>query len=77
MNKTIALAFAVSTLFLAGCSTTPRTTTWEYKTLQTWPGNDLELNKMVSNGWKLDSFSVGEDVNKSPIAYYLMKRPKQ
>jgi hypothetical protein len=31
MRKCIAVVFAASTLFLAGCCTTPRATRWEYK----------------------------------------------
>jgi hypothetical protein len=31
MKKAIALIFAASTLFLAGCCTTPQSAKWEYK----------------------------------------------
>jgi PBP1b-binding outer membrane lipoprotein LpoB len=34
MKKSIALIFAVSTLFLAGCCTTHNATKWEYKVAQ-------------------------------------------
>ena len=34
MKKSIALMFAASTLFLAGCCTTPHATKWEYKVAQ-------------------------------------------
>jgi hypothetical protein len=34
MKKTIALIFAVSTLFLAGCTTASHASKWEYKSVR-------------------------------------------
>ena len=39
MKKSIALIFAASTLFLAGCCTTQHVTQWEYKVVPIAPGN--------------------------------------
>ena len=71
MKKNIALIFAVSTLFLAGCCTTHNATKWEYKVAQA-PSSlghtyqeirELQqtfLNDLGKEGWVLINENEGE-----------------
>ena len=74
MKKSIALIFAASTLFLAGCCTTPHATKWEYKVAQVphlpvdnntpspqdWRERTQRfLNDLGKDGWVLVSASEG------------------
>ena len=74
MKKSIALVFAASTLFLAGCCTTPHVTKWEYKVAhvpslpvnsstpspQEWRDRTQRfLNDLGKDGWVLVSESEG------------------
>ena len=73
MKKSIALVFAASTLFLAGCCTTPHVTKWEYKVANGPPphlgpnfnpqefreGTQRFLNDLGKDGWVLVSVSEG------------------
>ena len=60
MKKSIALIFAASTLFLAGCCTTHHVTQWEYKVVPTSGANRQEypqeqealMNGLGKEGWK-------------------------
>jgi len=73
MKKNIALIFAASTLFLAGCCTAHNATKWEYKVAQAPRGpmgttgpqenRDLQqtfLNDLGKDGWVLINENKGE-----------------
>jgi hypothetical protein len=78
MKKSIALVIAASTLFLAGCCTTPHATKWEYKvvnaphlTVGTDPQGPVAawqsfLNDLGKDGWVL--------IERDGLVFYL-KRP--
>ena len=73
MKKSIALLFAASTFFLAGCCTTPHATKWEYIVADGPPphlgpnfnpqefreGTQRFLNDLGKDGWVLVSVSEG------------------
>ena len=73
MKKHIALGLVASTLFLAGCCTTPHATKWEYKQISTQV-NDATLNKLADEGWSV--VCVGTSGN-TDSHFYVLKRPKQ
>ncbi len=79
MKKSIALIFAASTLFLAGCCTTHHVTSWEYKTVTVMGDSDVQINQLVEQGWRVDSFSAFFPNQNSGTLFqvYLLKRPKQ
>jgi hypothetical protein len=61
MKKTIALTFAVSTLFLAGCCTTERATKWQYEVVKS---TSIEmLNTPTDQGWIVVGFTALPDGN--------------
>jgi protein involved in sex pheromone biosynthesis len=76
MKKSLALAFAASTLLLAGCCTAhhdPATTKWEYQL-----ANSIDaVNQMAGKGWSVSGFNMVVDTNGNKEDFYLMKRPKQ
>ena len=66
MKRCIALVLAASTLYLAGCCTTPHTTMWEYKVagptneqLRERGGTQQFLNDRANEGWVLVSQNEG------------------
>ena len=82
MKKSIALVFAASTLFLAGCCTTPHVTKWEYKVALAPPPREgmsnvdpqarrdrtqTFLNDLGKDGWVL--------VNGEGGSVFYFKRP--
>ena len=80
MKKTIALIFAVSTLFLAGCCTTHNATNWEYKVAHapSYAGHTSQeireiqqtfLNDLGKEGWVL----IYENQEQGDTFYF--KRP--
>jgi uncharacterized protein YceK len=71
MKKAIALLFAVSTLFLAGCSTAHNHTDakWEYQ----WAYDFQTVQSLRAQGWTLDGF-VPSDLNDSSAVYILKRR---
>lgn len=88
MRKSIALVFAVSTLFLAGCCTTPErgSSAWEYKTVvlpndavplqpagRGWASDDAALNAMLKDGWVVAGYGV-DHINSQ---WFLLKRHKR
>jgi len=83
MKKLLALIFAVSTLFLAGCCTThEHASQWEYKTAD----SIAEVNKAAADGWVVAGFSTHistSTLEKDGTTYngigeeYLLKRLKQ
>jgi len=77
MKKLVILTLTAGSMFLAGCRTAAPVTNWEYTVVRDPIGMDNEVNRMARNGWIVVSFSVADDLNKQPNAYYLMKRPKQ
>ncbi len=74
LRQCIALAFAASLLFLAGCCTPPRVTRWEYKVVDRPPISFAErqdrqgyreavtrlLNDLGKDGWVLVSQTDGQ-----------------
>jgi len=73
MNKTIALAFAVSTLFFAGCSTSHHAVIWEYQTARSLS----EVNQLATDGWIVVGFTQYLDASNVRNQAFLLKRPKQ
>ena len=79
MKKTIALIFAASTLFLAGCCTTPHVTKWEYKVESTmdWKVTGTGREAWLQ-GWKAHLDELGKEgwelICQHETAVYL-KRP--
>ena len=71
MKKTIALIFAASTLFLAGCCTMHHTTKWEYMQ-RTGQLSDADINKLADEGWSIVSTSIGP----GGAVLYVLKHPK-
>jgi uncharacterized protein YceK len=71
MKKSIVLAFAVSTVLLAGCCTAHHTENWEYKQVMVQP-SDAALNKLADEGWSLVCCSYDGHGGR-----YVLKRPKQ
>jgi protein involved in sex pheromone biosynthesis len=71
MKKTVALIFAVSMLFLAGCCTTHQATKWEYKQ-QAGRLSDENLNKLADEGWIVVCYG-----NDTLGNFYILKRHKQ
>jgi len=80
MKKYIALTFAVSTLFLAGCCTTHNATNWEYKVAHapSYAGHTSQeireiqqtfLNDLGKEGWVL----IYENQERGDTFYF--KRP--
>ena len=78
MKKNVALIFAVSTLFLAGCCTTHNATKWEYKVAQapSYFGHTNQeireiqqtfLNDLGKEGWVL--------INENEQGTFYLKRP--
>ena len=74
MKKSIAVIIAASTLFLAGCCTTPHATRWEYTVVE--PGNPYTnqgevtfLNEKSKEGWVF--------VQKDANGKYIFKRPSK
>ncbi len=79
MKKSIALVFAASTIFLAGCCTTHHITQWEYKTLT---GYNIEsgtgLNSLGKDGWILVGYAFvpkGQTQTGGDEYRYVFKRP--
>ncbi len=79
MKKAVALTFAASTLFLAGCCTVHHATIWEYKTV----GSIQEVNQLASQGWTLAAVAPvhmgagsGAGVPAATLDY-VMKHAKQ
>ncbi len=79
MKKAIALTFAASTLFLAGCCTVHHATIWEYKTV----GSIEDVNRLASQGWTLavvapvhNGAGAGVGIPATTLDY-VMKHPKQ
>ncbi len=74
MKKTIALIFAASTLFLAGCCTAHKTARWEYKTEVLNVGaaiNADTLNKYGKEGWEFVSATpVSSDPNLGAVVVF-------
>jgi hypothetical protein len=82
MKKSIALIFAASTLFLAGCCTTPHVTKWEYKVTDMYLSQqgalEKKINDLVADGWEFVSLStLVEPGNSPPRGYIVVRRPKQ
>jgi uncharacterized lipoprotein YajG len=75
MKKHIALGLVASTLFLAGCCTSPHHTAWEYKTAIVIPdaAHDVNLNKLAVDGWTIQSMSQ----QQSGGYLVVLKKPKQ
>jgi hypothetical protein len=55
MRKSIALLFAASTLFLAGCCSTLHTVSYDHVIMRDI--SDADLNKMGYEGWRVVGFS--------------------
>jgi len=72
MKKNIALIFAASSLFLAGCCTIHHTASWEYQTR--YDLSDAELNKLGEQGWKVVGFAKDESVGPNHCDYVLERR---
>ena len=78
--QTIAKQFAViacGVILLAGCSTVPRTTAWEYKTLTTENGDGAsQLNSLGKEGWILVgfTFSPSKETGLNNEYHYVLKR---
>ena len=72
MKKHIALGLVASTLFLAGCCTTPHVTKWEYKQVGAQK-TDEALNQLADQGWSV--VCVGANSNGGD--FYVLRRPKQ
>ena len=68
MKRSIALILAVSTLLLAGCSTTRNGTHWEYKLID-GKQTEASLNQLADDGWSV--------VGLNSYGGYLLKRPKR
>ena len=78
MKNSIALIFAVGTLFVAGCCTEHHVAKWEFKNvtmLTSAPDQDPELNQLGKEGWVIVSF-VHEPADGGHNEYYryLLKR---
>jgi len=84
MNKTIALAFALSTLFFAGCCTTHQAQAWEYKIVTGYlrsgfplpnakrpPTLGEQLNQAAAEGWEV--VSTGTESN---TPFVILRRQK-
>lgn len=78
MKKFIALIFAASALFLAGCCTTHHAAQWEYKNvtiLGSAPDQNPELNQLGKEGWVVVGFSYSPADSTHNIEYrYVLKR---
>jgi protein involved in sex pheromone biosynthesis len=69
MKRHIALGLVASTLFLAGCCTSPHATAkWEYQKTSDFS----EVQKLGAEGWSLVCSSSETSGN-----YYILKRLKQ
>ena len=81
MKKSIALIFAASTLFLAGCCTTPHVTKWEYKVTDMYLTKGVlqnTIDALVGGGWEFVSLStLVEPGNSPPRGYVVFRKPKQ
>ena len=78
MKKTVTLIFAASTLFLAGCCTThEHAKIWEYKTVEVTGDQDVQLNHLAEQGWRVESFTATFPSSGPLFKVYLLKRPKQ
>jgi hypothetical protein len=82
MKRIIALTFAASSLFLAGCCSTHHVTQWEYRQVSTIEA----VNKAAADGWVVAGFSThisSSTVDGSGTTNYgnsdrfLLKRPKK
>jgi len=73
MKKHIALLLAVSTLFLAGCSTSHHAVIWEYQTARSLS----EVNELAADGWIVVGFTQYAEANWGSHQAFLLKRPKQ
>jgi hypothetical protein len=73
MKKTIALLFAVSILFLAGCCTTHEhaNAKWEYQQVYDFQS----VQKLAAEGWTLVGFHSFD--NSYHGTYYILKRHVQ
>ena len=58
MKKSIALTFAASTLFLAGCCTTHHAVSYDHAVYHDM--TDGDLNKLGHEGWRVAGFSQYE-----------------
>jgi hypothetical protein len=76
MKKSIALIFAASALFLAGCCAPNQAAHWEYKTVVDSDASADNLSQLGGQGWEVVSFNpyAGTDGNRHVIC--LLKRPK-
>jgi len=81
MKRHIALGLVASTLFLAGCCTTPHATKWEYKnvSLQAYqlrpPNLSSALDDLGKDGWVVVGFTQ-EGTGDYSTFHYLLKRAK-
>ena len=82
MKKSIALIFAASTLFLAGCCTTHHVTQWEYKgvNLQVYqlrpPNLSSTLDDLGKDGWSV--VGVTQDgTGDYAMLHFILKRAKK
>jgi hypothetical protein len=82
MKKSIALIFVASTLFLAGCCTTPHATKWEYKVAQVPHGpfgttshqENLEIQQKFLNDLGKDGWMLINGIENETGTFYF-KRP--
>jgi hypothetical protein len=81
MKKFIALLFAASTLFLAGCCTTHRTVSYDHVTVSydhviMRDLSDGDLNRMGYEGWRVVGFGKDEKQNAGHTITILEKPSK-
>jgi len=71
MKESATLLFTASTLFLAGCCTTPHPVRWEYQ--KVWDFKTVQ--KLSIEGWTLDSFHTFDASDAG--TFYILKRRAQ
>lgn len=74
------LLIVCGTLMLAGCTTTPSATSWEYRTRMTDnPKGKFVLDEYGQSNWELVSYTaVSIDQSGTNFQYqYIFKRPKK
>ena len=80
MKKSIALIFAASTLFLAGCCTTSHVSKWEYKVVEKYLSpNELQkqIDAQLADGWEFVTVSTAPEGNSPPRGFIVFRKPKQ
>jgi len=72
MKKSIALTFAATTLFLAGCCTSHHAVSYDHAVYRDL--SDADLNKLGHQGWRVVGFTKDETQGLGHTTFVMEKK---